>query len=392
MISNKVKNKTISIFGSTGSIGKTAIDVIKNNQNTKINFQIIALTAQSNYKILAKQALDLKPKFVVIGEEKYYQDLKNELSSLKNCEILSGKEAISEVAKIHCDLMLSAIVGIAGMIPTYHALKAKSNVALANKESMVCAGDILMKTAKDNNIKIFPVDSEHNAIFQIFENENIDKIEDIILTASGGPFFNSNKNFRDITKQEALKHPKWQMGDKISIDSATMMNKGLEMIEAYYFFPLKKDKIKIIVHPQSIIHGIVNYKDGASLAMMSNPDMSVPISYALNYPNRMVLKHQKLDLIAINKLEFFEVDEKKFPAIKLCRDALNQEGSALVTLNCANEIAVAKFLDSKIRFDEIYTIVAKSLQEIPQQKLSNIEEIINFNHIVEKFVNNIKIS
>ncbi len=391
MINNKVTNKTISIFGSTGSIGRTAIEVIKKHNNSKFNIEINTLTAQNNYKILAKQALELNPKYVVIGNEKYYLELKKELSSLKNCQILSGKEAISEVAKIHCDLMLSAIVGIAGMIPTYNALNAKSNIALANKESMVCAGDILMNTAKKNNVKIYPVDSEHNAIFQIFENENIDKIEDIILTASGGPFFNSNKDFRDITKQEALKHPKWKMGDKISIDSATMMNKGLEMIEAYYFFPLKKDKIKIIVHPQSVIHGIVNYKDGASLAMMSNPDMAVAISYAFNYPNRAEINHQKLDLIAIKNLEFFEVDENKFPAIKLSREALKQEGYALVALNCANEIAVEKFLNSKIRFDEIYTLIAKTMEKVSPIKLNNIEEILDYNEIVEKVAINIKI-
>jgi len=390
MINRKSEYRKISIFGSTGSIGKSAINVIQNQINNSIKFQVQTLVAQNNYKLLAKQALELKPEFVVIAEEKYYQDLKSELSTLKNCQIMSGKDAVLEVARIKCDLMISAIVGIAGMLPTYLALEAGSNIALANKEAIVCAGDFLLNIAKKNNLKIFPIDSEHNAIFQIFEQENLSQISEIILTASGGPFFNSTKNFRDITLAEALKHPKWQMGNKISIDSATMMNKGLEMIEAYYFFPISKNNIKIIVHPQSIIHGIVNYNDGASLAMMSNPDMCVPISYVLNYPNRASINHQKLDLTKIGQLEFYEVDNKKFPAINLCRNALEQEGSALVALNCANEIAVEKFLKSEIRFDEIYMIVEKTLQKIPQKKLNSIAEILDFNQQVCEVASNIK--
>ncbi len=391
MRSNKSEYKTISIFGSTGSVGKNTIDVIKNHQNSSFNIKVKSLIAQNNYKILAKQALELKPEFVVIGDEKHYNDLKNELASLKGCEILCGTQAILDLAKIKCDLMVSAIVGIAGMLPTYLALNAGSNVALANKEAIVCGGELLVKSAKKNNVKIIPIDSEHNAIFQIFENNNIGQIDDIILTASGGPFFNSNKNIRDITIAEALNHPKWKMGEKISIDSATMMNKGLEMIEAYFFFPINKEKIKIIVHPQSIIHGIVNYSDGASLAMMSNPDMRVPISYAINFPNRLALNHQKLDLILQQKLEFFAVDEIKFPAINLCRQALEIEGSALVALNCANEIAVEKFLNSMIRFDQIYSLVEKTLEKIPHKKFNSIEEIIDFNLLVQGIATTIKI-
>jgi 1-deoxy-D-xylulose-5-phosphate reductoisomerase len=382
MINHKSELKKISIFGSTGSIGKSAINVINKQQNNYTKYKVQTLVAQNNYKLLAQQALDLNPEYVVIAEEKHYKDLKLELSSLKNCQIMCGNDAVLEVAKIKCDLMLSAIVGIAGMLPTYLALESGSNIALANKEAIVCAGDFLINLAKKNNLKIFPVDSEHNAIFQIFEQQNIAQISDIVLTASGGPFFNSTKNFRDINLAEALKHPKWQMGNKISIDSATMMNKGLEMIEAYYFFPIGKDKIKIIVHPQSIIHGMVNYLDGASLAMMSNPDMAVPISYALNYPYRGSINHEKLDLAKLQKLEFYEVDNKKFPAIQLCKKALELEGSALVTLNCANEIAVEKFLKSKIRFDQIYKIVEETLQKIPQQKLNSVAEILDFNQKV----------
>lgn len=313
------KQKTISIFGSTGSIGKNTIAVIKDHPE---KFKLKALVAQSNFKSLAMQALELKPEFVVIAEEKYYKSLKNELASLKKCQIIAGQEAVNETAKLKCDLFICAIVGIAGMIPTLNAIKSSSNIALANKEAMVCAGDFLLKEAKKNSVNIFPIDSEHNALFQIFEKQNLSMIDDIILTASGGPFFFSDVNFRDITIAQALKHPKWQMGNKISIDSATMMNKGLELIEAYYFFPLKKQQINILVHPQSIVHGIVNYKDGASLAMLSEPDMKVPISYALGYPERLKNNAKKLSLEKISKLEFFAVNQKKFPAIKLCKDAL----------------------------------------------------------------------
>lgn len=379
--------KTISIFGSTGSIGKSSIEIIKNNLN---DFLIISLVAKSNYKLLAKQAEILKPKYVVIEEEQSYLLLKEQLKNLKNCQILSGKKAVQEVAKIKCDLFISAIVGSIGMIPTINAINAGSNIALANKESLVCAGDFLMAIAKKNNVSIIPIDSEHNAIFQIFENDNLSLIEDITLTASGGPFFNSKKLFSKISVNEALKHPNWKMGAKISIDSATMMNKGLEMIEAYHIFPVNKEQIKIIIHPQSIIHGIVNYKDGASLAMMSLPDMKVPISYALNYPNRMKIAHKKLDLAKLQKLEFYEVDEKKFLAIKLCREALNKGGNSMVILNSANEVAVAKFLSNQITFDKITKIVAKTLEKIPFKKPSSIEEIIYYDNHARNIANKIK--
>ncbi|MFM7620531.1 MAG: 1-deoxy-D-xylulose-5-phosphate reductoisomerase [Alphaproteobacteria bacterium] len=382
------KQKTISIFGSTGSIGKNTIAVIKDHPE---KFKLKALVAQSNFKSLAMQALELNPEFVVIAEEKYYKSLKNELASLKKCQIIAGQEAVNETAKLKCDLFICAIVGIAGMIPTLNAIKSSSNIALANKEAMVCGGDFLLKEAKRNSVNIFPIDSEHNALFQIFEKQNLSMIDDIILTASGGPFFFSDVNFRDITIAQALKHPKWQMGNKISIDSATMMNKGLELIEAYYFFPLKKHQINILVHPQSIVHGIVNYKDGASLAMLSEPDMKVPISYALGHPERLKNNAKKLSLEKISKLEFFAVDQKKFPAIKLCKDALEEEGSALVVLNSANEIAVDKFLKGMIRFDQIYSLVFKTLEKIKHQKLKTIDDVIYYDQLARANATTIKI-
>jgi len=373
--------KKISILGSTGSIGKNTIEVIKNDPR---NFAVAALVAKNDVETLAAQALLLKPSYVVIENEEKYLALKSALKNLKNCEILCGQKAIVEVAKIKCDLVISAIVGAAGMLPTLAAIEAGSNIALANKESLVCAGEFLIAAAAKNKVKILPVDSEHNAIFQIFENENLDLIESITLTASGGPFFFSKKNPKEITVAEALKHPNWSMGAKISIDSATMMNKGLEAIEAFHLFPVKKNQIKILVHPQSIIHGMVNYQDGSSLAALSLPDMKVPISYALAYPKRMKITHQKLDLAKVGKLEFFEVDEKKFPAVKICRDAMEADGSAPAVLNAANEVAVERFLKGEISFDQITKIIAETLEKIPHQKLKSIAEVLDFDQKARK--------
>lgn len=366
--------KKISIFGSTGSIGKNTIEVIKNDPE---KFEIVALVAGNDFETLISQALDVRPSYIVIENEQHYSKLKESLINLKSCKILCGSESIIEVAKVKVDLVISAIVGAAGMLPTLEAIKSGSNIALANKESLVCAGSFLNKAAKEANVKILPVDSEHNAIFQIFENDNLELIDDIILTASGGPFFNSNKDFSKITVAEALKHPNWSMGAKVSIDSATMMNKGLEMIEAYHIFDVKKNQINILVHPQSIVHGLVNYKDGSTLSMLSVPDMKVPISYAMSYPKRMKIKHEKLDLAKIGKLEFFDVDEKKFPAVKICRDVLKADGNAPVILNAANEIAVQKFIKEEISFDKIIDVVAKTLEKIPNRKLESIEEVIS---------------
>lgn len=365
--------KTVSIFGSTGSIGKNTIEVILNNKD---DFKIIALVAKNDIKTLIHQVILTNPEYVVIEDESKFLELKETLKGQKNIKILAGKEAIIEVAKIKCDVFVSAIMGFAGLLPTFEAIKAGSNIALANKESVVCAGNFLNIEAKKSGSKIYPVDSEHNAIFQIFEKDNLDKIESITLTASGGPFFNSNINFKEITVEQALKHPNWSMGNKISIDSATMMNKGLEMIEAYYLFPVQKEQINILVHPQSILHGMVNYSDGSSLAMLSLPDMKVPISYALSQTNRMEIKKEKFDLTKIRNLEFFETDEDKFPSLRICKEVLKKEGSAPIIMNASNEIAVAKFLNKEIRFDEITHIIEKALEKIDSKSPASIFEVL----------------
>jgi len=372
--------KEVAIFGSTGSIGKSTIDVIK---NSKERLKIKILTSNTNFELLAHQANNSDCEIVAIEDEKKYNNLKSLIKNSK-CKIIAGKDAASQAAQIKCDIAIMAIVGAAAIKPCITAIKSQTNIALANKEALVCAGEFIIKAAKKNNVKIIPVDSEHNAIFQIFENKNLNLINNIILTASGGPFFNSKKNFEKITINEALKHPNWKMGAKISIDSATMMNKGLEMIEAYHLFPIEKNKIKILVHPQSIIHGIVNYSDGSSLAMMSLPDMKVPISYAISHPNRMNIKNKELELELIKDLSFFAADEKKFPAIKLCKQVLIQDGNSPTILNAANEVAVEKFLKKEIKFSQITDIVEECLSKIDFKKPSSIEDVLETDSLTRK--------
>jgi 1-deoxy-D-xylulose-5-phosphate reductoisomerase len=300
--------KSVAIFGSTGSIGNNALQVIAQHSS---QYQVVALVAGSDVKTLIKQAKIFKPKYVAINDEKHFAELKKSMAGLK-IEVLAGQKAINDLAKIKVDFFLSAIVGIAALIPTLNAIKAGCNIGMANKECLVAAGDLMLKAAKKSGSKILPIDSEHNAIFQIFEQQNLDKIERIILTASGGPFLNfSAAQMKNISVAQAVKHPNWSMGAKISVDSATMMNKALEVIEAYRLFPIGKEQIEIVIHPESIIHGLVDYADGSTLAMMSLPDMQVPISYALAYPKRITIKHPKLDLAKISRLNFLAPDAKK---------------------------------------------------------------------------------
>jgi len=373
--------KSIAIFGSTGSIGKNALRVIEQHSD---DYQIVALVAKSDVKTLIKQARIFKPKYAAINNISHYQELKNGLADLK-IEVVAGEKTINDLAKIKVDFFLSAIVGIAALIPTFNAIKAGSNVGMANKECLVAAGDLMLKAAKKSGAKILPIDSEHNAIFQIFEQQNLDKIERIILTASGGPFLNfSPTQMKNITIDQAIKHPNWSMGAKISVDSATMMNKALEVIEAYRLFPVKKEQIEIVIHPESIIHGLVDYCDGSTLAMMSLPDMQVPISYALAYPKRISIKHPKLDLAKISKLNFLAPDTKKFSALKLVREVLEVDGNAPCIFNAANEIAVARFLEGEIEFTRIVKIVYKALEKIPYQKIATLEDVVMCNDAVKK--------
>jgi 1-deoxy-D-xylulose-5-phosphate reductoisomerase len=369
-----VKIKDVSIFGSTGSIGVNTLSVIADNLS---NFNIIALIANENYKLLVSQARKFRPKYIVIKNSSYYSKIKDELSDIQNITILHGDNAVSQTALIKCDLFISAIVGVDGLLPTYNAICSGSDIALANKESIICAGNFMLDLARKKNVKIIPIDSEHNAIFQLLNNK-VSEINNVTITASGGPFFNKDINFKNITVKQAVKHPIWSMGKKISVDSATMVNKALEVIEAYYLFSLKIEQIKVIIHPQSIIHGILNYKDGSSHSVMSFPDMKIPISYCLTYPERQYIYHQELNLAKISKLEFYEIDEDKYQAIKLCKAALEIGGNMPIIFNMANEIAVKYFLGEMITFDKIINIINDSINTIKYCNFSNIDNIIDY--------------
>jgi 1-deoxy-D-xylulose-5-phosphate reductoisomerase len=366
--------KKIAVLGSTGSIGCSTLHLVRQNPHL---FSVQCLAAQNNWQLLLQQAIEFQPEVIVIENEKYFSCLKKDTPH--NIKVLAGKQAIIDVLATKYNLVVLAIVGIAGLLPTITAIKAGNDIALANKESLVCAGNLITSLAKTHNVKILPLDSEHNALWQIFQN-NHHNIESVVLTASGGPFLNFTGDIKQITKQQAIQHPNWQMGAKISVDSATMVNKGLEVIEAYYLFPhLQISQIEVLIHPQSIVHGIVNYIDGASIALLSKPNMQIPISYALNFPHRILQPQQKLTLSQLTTLQFLAIDEKKYPAFKLCQQALQHQGSALIALNASNEVAVTSFLQEKLAFWQIPLVIEKTLNSIKINNYSCLNEILAIN-------------
>lgn len=382
-----MKKRKISIFGSTGTIGQNAVDVILQNHDL---FQVEVLVANKNYYLLAQQAKILKPKYVAISDKSLLWNLKDILSDNPEIQIFAGNESINDLAKIKCDIFLSAIVGINALIPTFNAIKFGSNIGLANKECLVAIGDLLLEEAKKQDIKIIPIDSEHNAIFQIFEQNNFENISNITLTASGGSFLNSTKEeLENVTLKQAIKHPNWNMGKKISVDSSTMMNKSLEMIEAWRLFGVDEKKIKVIIHPASIVHGLVSYKDGNNLAVMSYPDMKIPISHALFHPQRQKIDHQPLDLTQIAKLEFFPADEERFLPLKLARQVIRNGKNSPAVFNIANELAVEMFLKEKIKFNDIIQITQKTINNFAINNISHIEEISYLQKEVEEFIMNL---
>jgi len=370
--------KHIAILGCTGSIGCSTLQIIRQNPDL---FKVKCLIAGNNTNLLLQQAQEFLPDIVAIDNSNNIEMLKQHLPS--SCKLFVGSHEVLLALQQNYDLVISAVVGIAGLLPTITAIKAGNNIALANKESLVCGGDLINQLAKKHNVSILPIDSEHNALWQIINSCGIEAIDSIVLTASGGPFLNFTGDIKTITVADALKHPKWQMGAKISIDSATMMNKGLEVIEAYYLFAgITSDQIKVLIHPQSIVHGLVNYRDGSSFAMLSEPDMKISIGSALNFPHRLT-NHNKLCLKQIAKLEFFDVDLNKFPAFKLCQQALQNKGSSLITLNASNEVAVEAFLQQKIAFWQIPAIIEETLNRANFSSPSCFEEIININQLAK---------
>lgn len=350
--------KSLSILGSTGSIGTQTLEIVREN---KLEFEVTALAANSNIDLLETQVREFRPRLTAIGDKTKYKELKSRVNGLT--KVTAGLEGVVDVATSEsCDTVLSAIVGIAGLIPTYKAIKAGKNIALANKETLVTAGRIITEEVKKNKVRMLPVDSEHSAIFQSLGNNEHSQISKLILTASGGPF--RTKTLREleaVTVQDALKHPNWSMGRKITVDSATLMNKGLEVIEAKWLFDIMPESIEVCVHPQSIIHSAVEFVDGAVIAQLGLPDMKIPIQYALTYPERLPMGGEKLNLAAIGNLTFYKPEVEKFKCLGLAFRALDMGDSACVVLNGANEEAVRLFLDRKIGFLDIGNLIEETL-------------------------------
>ena len=365
--------KKITIFGSTGSIGQSTLDIIKHNPD---KYEVIALTANKNYLRLLEQANLFKPKIVSINDNASYKKF-IDLNSNKNLKVLNGLNSYEEILDFNTDLVMAAITGSAGLLPVVSALKKGLSIALANKESLVCSGSLVTSLAKSNNAKILPVDSEHNAIYQVLDSKNKSKISRLILTASGGPFFKKKiDELKNVTPREAIKHPNWSMGKKISIDSATMMNKGLELIEACYLFGIHQKNIDVVIHPESIVHSCVEYMDGSMLAQMGTPDMRTPISFTLAYPERIKTDVQRLNLSEIKKLTFFEPDLNKYPCLQLAYNSLEIGKSAPTILNAANEVAVQRFLEKKIKFLSIASVVEKTLNNSSISSINSIKDVI----------------
>ena len=365
--------RRLSILGSTGSIGKNTLEVISRHPD---KFRVTALSARSNIKLLEEQVRTFRPEIVAVYDEDAADTMKNKGLPVK---ILAGMDGLVEAATLtETDMVVSAVVGSDGLLPTYAAVKAGKDIALATKEALVMAGKIVMSEAAARGVKIIPVDSEHSSLFQCLNGRSMDEIEKVILTASGGPFLRKNKSeLADVTPSAALKHPNWTMGEKISIDSATLMNKGLEVIEAFWLFDLPLEKIDVILHPQSIIHAMVKFVDGSVIAHMSRPDMKGPISYALSYPDRFDNVLPVLDFAKIRELTFEDPDMDKYPSLNLTYNALKIGGTMPCVLNAANEVAVEAFLHEKIPFTEITGIVDSTMSRHTVSEGASIDEVLS---------------
>ena len=366
-------SRKVSIFGATGSVGQSTLDLIRRDRDA---YEVVALTANSELDSLAALARETGAKVAVIGQERLYGALKEALAGT-GIEAAAGEQALVDVAGAGADWTMAAIVGCAGLRPTMAALKAGGTVALANKESLVSAGGLMMAAAGVSGTTLLPVDSEHNAIFQCLAGSRLEDVARITLTASGGPFrTRSRAEMANITPAQAVAHPNWSMGAKISVDSATMMNKGLELIEAAHLFPVGLDRIEILVHPQSVIHSMVEYRDRSTLAQLGSPDMRIPIAHALAWPQRIATPCQPLDLARIGRLDFEAPDQDRFPALRLTREAAAAGGAMPAILNAANEAAVAAFLGGRIGFLDIAMIVEEVLNRYSAPTPSTIEDVL----------------
>ncbi|MCX7746862.1 MAG: 1-deoxy-D-xylulose-5-phosphate reductoisomerase [Clostridia bacterium] len=373
--------KKISILGSTGSIGVQTLDVARN-----LKIEVLGLTANRNIELLYKQILEFKPKLVSVGSEELAGELREKLGNF-NVEIMHGLDGLKEVAALdEIDTVVTSIVGIAGLIPTLAAIEKGKNIALANKETLVTAGSIVMEEAAKRNVKILPVDSEHSAIFQCLMGNEKKTVSKIILTASGGPFRGKNSiELEKVSVDEALKHPNWNMGSKITIDSATLMNKGLEVIEAKWLFDLPLEKIDVIVHPQSVIHSMVEYLDGSVIAQLGSPDMRIPIQFALTYPGRADNHFSRLNFLESNQLTFEKPDYEAFPSLGLAFQALKAGGTMPVVLNAANEVAVDLFLKRRIRFLDIPRMIKDAMEHHSVVEHPKLHDIMDADGWARKF-------
>ena len=367
--------KFISLLGTTGSIGVNVLEVVRKFPN---HYKIVAMAAGRNVKRLAEQVVEFRPELVSIYDDFQAQTLRGLLPAEYHNRIVTGLEGNKLVAAYSkADMTISAIVGAAGLLPTLAAIGAGKDIGLANKETLVMAGKFVMDAVKREGVKLFPIDSEHSAIFQALEAGQKDDLKKIILTASGGPFRGKNlEELRSVTREQALDHPNWDMGRKISIDSATLMNKGLEVIEAKWLFDVEPEEIEVVVHPQSIVHSLVEYMDGSVIAQLGIPDMRIPISYALSYPKRLELDLNPLQLSQCGNLEFLEPDYISFPALKIAFEAISTGGVAPAVLNAANEIAVDAFLDSRITFPDIAETVARTMDIVQEGSEDSLEDIL----------------
>ena len=364
--------RRVTVLGSTGSVGQNTIDLIERRREA---YDVEALTARSNVDLLADQAMRLGPRLAVIADPDLYAPLKDALSGT-GIEAAAGPQALVEAAERPSDWVMAAIVGAAGLAPTLAAVRRGAIVALANKEALVCAGSMLMAEVRASGATLLPVDSEHNAIFQVFDFDQREAIERIILTASGGPFRELGLNaMAGVTPEQAVAHPNWDMGAKISVDSATLMNKGLEVIEAHHLFSLPQDRIDVVIHPQSVVHSLVAYVDGSVLAQLGPPDMRTPIAYTLGWPARITTPTTRLNLAEISQLTFEAPDETRFPALRLARESLQCGDGAPTVLSAANEVAVNGFLARKIGFLDIVRIVERTLEHIPLSPLGSLDDV-----------------
>jgi 1-deoxy-D-xylulose-5-phosphate reductoisomerase len=381
------ENKRVAILGSTGSIGTQTLDVIRQHPDW---FTVEVLTAQHKWELLVAQALEFKPNAVVIGNEAYYSQVKEALAAT-DIKVFTGQKAIAQVVEMETiDVVLTALVGYSGLIPTVHAIRAGKQIALANKETLVVAGELITALAKQHGVNIYPVDSEHSAIFQCLVGEFHNPIEKIILTASGGPFRGKDRAFlASVTREQALKHPNWDMGAKITIDSASLMNKGLEVIEAKWLFGLKTEQIDVVVHPQSIVHSLVQFEDGSIKAQLGLPDMRIPIQFALSYPDRLKSNFERFNFANYPQLTFEQPDKETFRNLQLAFDSLATGGNAPCVLNAANEIAVAAFLNKQVGFLEMSDLIEETLTRSEFIARPQLEDYIETDRKAREFTENL---